>query len=455
MNAQRQRTKAEYRPTSRSLETTVHTKVGDFTSLEAEWDDLYCHSLRATPFQSWAWLYSWWEVYSEGSYGLRLITLRDAGDLLVGLLPLMVRRRRLLFLGGVPGAPFLTPYKDVLVREGWEELVAEAGTRALEGLGGWWVADLQELMPQAAAWDLFRKWDAPRTTRTSGGIDDFVLIRAKPWEQLLTSLNANARKNARRTLRRLEEDGVRCEPAGLEDAEQAARRLVALHRELWQGRRIAPEHLTRRFETFVSIAAQRTTMRGIGRISEFRRDDTVVVSQFLLFDEDFVVAWAIGASQEASQQYQFNTLSIWDAMNVARGRDAAFVSLTNYAIREKLRWADEVVSSHRVILGRTLVSWIPYSGYHTLRDGYYSLSSKAQLYVHSEVAPRWLKKATHGYYALQSYVHSEDAPRWVKKATDSYYALRHEYGYHALLYKYELVRTRRERPRSPKASHSD
>jgi hypothetical protein len=102
------------------------------------------------------------------------------------------------------------------------------------------------------------------------------------------------------------------------------------------------------------------------------------------------------------------------------------------------------------------VSWIPYSGYHTLRDGYYSLSSKAQLYVHSEVAPRWLKKATHGYYALQSYVHSEDAPRWVKKATDSYYALRHEYGYHALLYKYELVRARRERPRSStKASRSD
>jgi hypothetical protein len=53
MNAQRQRTKAEYRPTSRSLETTVHTKVGAFTSLETEWDDLYCHSPRATPFQSW------------------------------------------------------------------------------------------------------------------------------------------------------------------------------------------------------------------------------------------------------------------------------------------------------------------------------------------------------------------------------------------------------------------
>src|SRR5829696_779491 len=214
------RVEAASSPTERPpLHTAVLRDTADFASLQAEWDELYQSCPRATPFQSWAWLYSWWEVYSEGSYGLRLITLRDAGDLLVGLLPLMVRRRRLLFLGGVPGAPFLTPYKDVLVREGWEELVAEAGTRALEGLGGWWVADLQELMPKAAAWDLFRKWDAPRTTRTSGGIDDFVLIRAKPWEQLLTSLNANARKNARRTLRRLEEDGVRCEPAGLEDAE--------------------------------------------------------------------------------------------------------------------------------------------------------------------------------------------------------------------------------------------
>jgi hypothetical protein len=447
MKAQGERAKADYRLTAESLHTTVLTEAGAFASLEAEWNELYESCPSATPFQSWAWLYSWWEYYRRG-YGLRLITVRDR-DLLVGLLPLMVRRGRLLLLGGDAA----TPYKDILAREGWEEEVAEAGARALRELGGWWVADLRELQPQAAAWNLFREWDGPRTTRTSVGIDDFVVIRANSWEELLASVSSNLRKSARSTLRRLEKDGVQYVLAGPgEDAERAARRLVALHRELWRGRRIAAEILTARREDFIVAAARRTTARGIGRISEFRRDDTVIVSQFLLFDKDFVGAYAIGASQEARRRYQFNTLSIWDAMNAARGRSNPYVSLMNYAIQEKLRWGDEVIPSHRAILGRNSAFWITYAAYHALGDGYYSLRSEASLYAHSEHAPWWLKRATSTYYALQSYAYSEDAPRWLKRATDRYWALRHEYGYWALRYKYELSRARRETRRSSNAS---
>src|SRR5829696_7354767 len=135
------RVEAASSPTERPpLHTAVLRDTADFASLQAEWDELYQSCPRATPFQSWAWLYSWWEVYSEGSYGLRLITLRDAGDLLVGLLPLMVRRGRLLLLGDLVGGGLSTPYKDVLVREGWEGQVAQAAARALRELGGWWVA---------------------------------------------------------------------------------------------------------------------------------------------------------------------------------------------------------------------------------------------------------------------------------------------------------------------------
>jgi hypothetical protein len=345
----------------------------------------------------------------------------------------------------------MTSYKDVLVREGWEGRVAEAATQALKELEGWWVADLQELMPQAATWDLFREWDGPKT---SVPITDYLLIHVKPWEELLASLSKKLRKSARQTLRRLEDDGVRSEPAGLQDAERAARTLVALHRQLLRGRRIDPGNLASRFETFIAIAARRTTARGIGRISEFRRDDTVMVSNFFVFDKDFVGWYMIGASREASRRYQYTTLAMWDAINVARGRDNAYVSLMDYASRDKSRWADELVTSRRAILGRGRAFWIPYAGYYTLRDRYYTLLSEAQSYVHSEGAPRWVKKATHGYYALQSYAYSEDAPKWVRKATDGYYALRREYGYGWLRYNYRVARARRERPRSPKAPRS-
>jgi hypothetical protein len=445
MKAQREPTKTASRPPERQLlRSAVVRDTRAFASLKEEWDDLYNSCPSATPFSSWEWLYSWWEAYGE-LYGLRLITLRDErSGLLVGLLPLMVRRGRLVFLGDSASALYryvTTPYKDILVREGWEEPVAWSGVGALEEMDGWHVADLQELMPHSAAWDLFRNWQG---LKTSVPITDYVLIHATSWEELLVSRSKKLRKMARRTLRSAEQDGLRCEPAAPEDAGRAARKLVDLHRELWRGRRIDPEDLTPSHEAFMEAAARRMSERGIGRISEFRRDDAVLVSQFLVFDKDFVGVYAIGASDEASRQYHFMTLCNWDAMNVASSRASANVSWMYYISNDKLRWASEVVSSHRVILGRGWGLGLPYAGYYVLRERYYALRSEARLYPHSESAPRWVKNATQKYYALLSYVHSESAPRWVKNATERYWDLRRKYGYGWLRYNYELARAHRE-----------
>ncbi len=82
--------------------------------LEEEWEELHRNASRATPFHTWAWLYSWWEYYGE-NYELRLVTVRD-GKLLVVLLPLMLERRggfvgRLLFINASPST-----YQDVRIK---------------------------------------------------------------------------------------------------------------------------------------------------------------------------------------------------------------------------------------------------------------------------------------------------------------------------------------------------
>jgi hypothetical protein len=437
----------------RQLRAAVLRDTKDFVSLREEWDDLYNSCLSATPFSSWEWLYSWWEVYG-GAYDLRLVTLRNHRGLLVGLLPLMVRRRpsfgRLLLIGDDPWPLYwyvVTPYKDVLVREGWEESAALAGARALMEMSGWRVADLQELTPEAAAWGLFRHWEGPKVSLP---ITDYVIIRAGSWEELLSSVSRNLRSIARRTLRRAEEDGLRCEPAGTKDAERAARTLVNLHRDLLQERRIDPEDLTPRFEAFMQTAARRMTARRIGRISEFRREDgEVLASQFLVFDKDFVGVYVLGAHEKASRRYQFMTLCNRDAFTVAHSKGSAYVSWMHYVSQDKLRWATEVASSHRTILGRKRTSsWAPYAGYHFLRERYYALRSGVQVYIHSEDAPRWVKRATQRYYALMLFPHSEVAPAWVKSATRSYYALRARFGYGWLRYRLELARARRQIGRS-------
>ncbi len=330
-------------------EVAVLEDTQDFANLKEEWEDLYQNSPLATPFQSWAWLYSWWESYGD-DYELHLITVRVEG-LLVGLIPLMLDVRwgffsRALFIG-----TGLTDYNDILVRGGWEKEVLEAGRHLLWQAGPWQVADLQELRPEAAAWSVLRQWPASQTRMRQSSCP---VIEAKPWDELLVSLSTNLRSTARRALRRANEDGVFCELASAEDAEEAARRWVALHREVWRGRDLHPEHSTERFERHMVASAKRLTACGLGGLSEFWHDGEVVATHLLLFGRDFVGQHLFGARQEVLRRYQLSSLIIWDALNIARNRGDARVNLLRGEESYKLRWTSESIANHRVILSRNL-----------------------------------------------------------------------------------------------------
>jgi hypothetical protein len=44
-------------------EEVILDDAQDFVALREEWEELYRNAPAATPFQSWPWLYSWWEFY--------------------------------------------------------------------------------------------------------------------------------------------------------------------------------------------------------------------------------------------------------------------------------------------------------------------------------------------------------------------------------------------------------
>jgi CelD/BcsL family acetyltransferase involved in cellulose biosynthesis len=205
------------------LRTEVLRSAGQFAALEEEWENLYHDSPQATPFQSWAWLYSWWESYGE-DYELRLVTVRYGRGLLVGIAPLVLKSglgfNKLLFVG-----TGLTDYLDVLIREGWEDRVSEVLVQTLGEIGSWQVADLQQLRPDAAAWAICRHWDGPQLRVWQDG---FPVVVVRPWDELLQSLSSNLRSTVRRSLRRFEADGGRCQLADVADAEAAAKRLVTI-----------------------------------------------------------------------------------------------------------------------------------------------------------------------------------------------------------------------------------
>jgi len=70
------------------LTVDIVTSASEFEALRDDWHQLEEASDSLSVFMSWEWLYTWWEVFGTGKQ-LHIVTVRDQGDKLVGLLPLM------------------------------------------------------------------------------------------------------------------------------------------------------------------------------------------------------------------------------------------------------------------------------------------------------------------------------------------------------------------------------
>jgi hypothetical protein len=252
------------------------------------------------------------------------------------------------------------------------------------------VADLQQMRPDAAGWYIHRQWEGHQVRVWQ---DNCPVMEVKPWDELLTSLSKNLRSTARRAVRRAAADGLQRKIADSPDTKQAARRLVALHRETWQERSIGPEHQTKRFEDFIVVAADRLASRGLGGISEFWQNGEPAISDLILFGRGFFGTYLLGASERAMQRYQWSSLYIWDAVELAHSKNISCLDLLRGQEPYKLRWSSSVVCTHRLILGQKRVAWMPYAGYHALR-------SRAKLYTRSENVPPWIKNAGGEFRAL-------------------------------------------------------
>jgi len=113
----------------------------------------------------------------------------------------------------------------------------------------------------------------------------------------------------------------------------------------------------------------------------------------------------LGASQNALKRYyQWSSLLIWDAVDVALDRNKSYLDLLRGDEPYKLRWSSEVVSAYRLLLGRRRAVWAPYAGYHALH-------SKARWYAKSEDSPQWVKSAADKYREVRYKV-----TRYVKRA---------------------------------------
>ncbi|MFH8799460.1 GNAT family N-acetyltransferase [Streptomyces sp. NPDC017936] len=326
--------------------TEYVTDERDFAGLAPAWGRLYRRCATATPFQSHAWLHSWWLSYGRRGR-LRLLLVRAGGDV-VAAAPLMAVRRPLPALVPLGGA--ISDYGDVLVDEEHGEAAVAALAEGLAAAARTALIDFREVRPGGAAEQVYACWHGPRRR-----VDDSVCLElpAVPMDELVARLPSAKAQRVRAKLRKLTALGVERHVVRADEVDGALRRLLELHRLQWQGRKVTGEHLQSRFCEHLVRSVGPMVRSGDAVVTEFRLDDDVVAVDLTLLSRRLAGGYLYGAHPRLRERKADVAVMLLDAC-AEHGRDAGRGTLSLLRGNEpyKHHWRPEPVVNQRLLLAR-------------------------------------------------------------------------------------------------------
>lgn len=331
--------------------TAVITDDLAFAELTSQWEELVDGCALATPFQTHAWLSSWWRAY--GKVGRLRVVVVYAGDRLVAAAPLYLRRRWPVCTIAPVGAG-ISDFSDVLVADELGDARTDALhalVGALRAVRGWDVIDLPEVPPGAAAHDVATVWPG-RLSQTDAA---FCLeLATQDLQELLGKLSKSTRKKKQQALRRIERAGVTTRVVPLPEVPDALENFHRLHEAQWAGRGINPEHVRTRFRNFLAEALPMMVARQQAVLTESRLDGELMSVLIYVMSPTLLGGYLAGVSPELRGHVDVNTLQMRDDMILAAQLGVPTLSLLRGAEETKMRWqaAARTTRNARVVLGR-------------------------------------------------------------------------------------------------------
>ncbi|MFP3989203.1 GNAT family N-acetyltransferase [Streptomyces sp. E11-3] len=338
-----------------ALTVSLCTDASEFAGLGAEWNLLHRRSRAATPFQSHAWLHSWWLSYGRTGR-LRIVLVRD-GDRLVAAAPLMRRLRPLPTL--VPLGSALSDFSDVLIDDASPDLAdraADALTEGLRSLARTAVIDFREARPDSAVERVYARWRGPRRRLA----DSLCLeLPALPMDDLVRRLAKPRAQRARAKMRKLDALGIERRVVPPPEVERSVHRLLELHQLQWQGRKVTTEHLRPRFAEHLTRSVALMAETGDAVVTEFRLDDTVVAADLTLRSPQLAGGYLYGAHPRLREQKaDVATLLLRSCADQLRaeplpgGATPGVLSLLRGNEPYKRHWRPHTLVNQRLLLAR-------------------------------------------------------------------------------------------------------
>ncbi|MFJ9062099.1 GNAT family N-acetyltransferase [Streptomyces sp. NPDC102409] len=329
------------------LTVTLCRDLPDFADLAAEWDALHRRCPTATPFQSHAWLHSWWLSYGT-SGRLRVLLARRDGRL-IGAAPLMLVHRPMPLL--VPMGGSISDFFDILV-DGEDAVAAvTALERGLHRAAAHAVVDLREVRPDASANLLFDAWSGARSSLTDSTCME---LPAEPIEALIGRMTGSRAQRARAKLRRIDTLGIECRPAPVHRVASAIGTLLRLHELQWLGRGVNPEHLRPRFCAHLVRSTRRMVRDGEASVREFVLDGEVVAADLSFRSARLTGGYLYGADPRLRERkVDVSSMLLREIAREAGGLDRGVLSLLRGAEQYKGNWGPVPVVNQRLLLARS------------------------------------------------------------------------------------------------------
>ncbi|MFD7030583.1 GNAT family N-acetyltransferase [Streptomyces sp. NPDC059917] len=327
-----------------ALSVTLCRDPRQFAALEEPWNRLVRSCPTATPFQSHAWLHSWWLSY--GREGRLRVLLVRSGDELVGAAALMLVHRPLPLL--VPLGGGITDYFDVLADARCADEVVPALARGLHRAARGAVVDLREVRPGAAAERLYGHWPGARTRLADSTCMELPVL---PFDELVKRMPKAGAQRVRAKLRKTDAAGIEEREVTEEEVPRAVRTLLRLHEKQWRGRGVTPEHLRPRFAEHLTRATRRMVRGGEGRLTEFRLEGKVVAANVTLLSAGLSGGYLYGADPGLrDKKVDVATLLLRHEAGRALAEGRPVVSFLRGSEPYKNHWRPEVVVNQRFLL---------------------------------------------------------------------------------------------------------
>ncbi|MGW5738643.1 GNAT family N-acetyltransferase [Streptomyces sp. NPDC055261] len=330
-----------------ALTVELCTDEAQFGELAQAWARLHRGCRTATPFQSHAWLHSWWLSYGRRGR-LRVVLVRRGGEL-VAAAPLM--RAYLPLPALVPLGGAISDFTDVLIDDTCADEAADALADGLARLARGALIDFREVRSGAAVERVYDRWRGPRLRL----VDSLCLeLPAASMEELLGRLPAPRAQRARAKIRKMDALGVRRRVVGHDEVDASVRTLLRLHQLQWQGRKVTSEHLQPRFSEHLIRSVGLMVRAGDAVVTEFRLDDDVVAADLTLLSPHLVGGYLYGAHPRLRERkVDVATMLLNACAEHAEGDRSRVLSLLRGNEPYKHHWRPEEATNHRLLLARS------------------------------------------------------------------------------------------------------